>query len=205
MNETPPTCREDLLLVVKVVGQLDPFHLNEVVLDKYRLAEKKRPTIRLEDKRKDGNGFEWSGEEMYADVVGSRQSETLQRVDKLDKSLSFAPSVFLRKMPKPITQTQNVMKKLGQTQKGQKRQKMFGCLVHRKFGRIDLIPRNEKRLFGSSLLFLFYIFAWLCLLYKEKKTHWYKTQTQRDRPKGARAFRLGGARIPSSPLVFERI
>jgi hypothetical protein len=114
------------------------------------------------------------------------------------------PPFFLRKMPKPITytQTQNVMKKLGQTQKGQKRQKMFGVLVHRKFGRIDLIPRNEKRLFGSSLLFLFYIFAWLCLLYKEKKTHWYKTQTQRDRPMGARAFRLGGARIPP---VFERI
>jgi hypothetical protein len=143
------------------------------VLDKLRQAEKKDPTIRLEDKRKDGNGFERSGEEICADVVGSRQSETLQRVDKLDKSLSFAPSVFLRKMPKPITytQTQNVMKKLGQTQKGQKRQKMFGVLVHRKFGRIDLIPRNEKRLFGSSLLFLFYIFAWLCLLYKEKKTH----------------------------------
>lgn len=81
------------------------------------------------------------------------------------------PPFFLRKMPKPITytQTQNVMKKLGQTQKGQKRQKMFGVLVHRKFGRIDLIPRNEKRLFGSSLLFLFYIFAWLCLLYKGKK------------------------------------
>lgn len=136
------------------------------MLDKYRLAGKKRPTIRLEDKRKDGNGFEWSGEEMYADVVGSRQSETLQRVDKLDKSLSFAPSVFQRKMPKPITQTQNVMKKLGQTQKGQKMQKMFGCLVHRKFGRIDLIPRNEKRLFWAlpccsfssfSLGFAYYI------------------------------------------------
>lgn len=70
------------------------------MLDKLRQAEKKDPTIRLEDKRKDGNGFERSGEEICADVVGSRQSETLQRVDKLDKSLSFAPSVFSSKNAK---------------------------------------------------------------------------------------------------------
>lgn len=103
------------------------------------------------------------------------------------------PPFFLRKMPKPITytQTQNVMKKLGQTQKGQKRQKMFGVLVHRKFGRIDLIPRNEKRLFGSSLLFLFYIFAWLCLLYKEKKNALIQdtnTERQADGSQGVSAW-----------------